>query len=275
MAGSGWRDWVTGELVEEADFQGYVQDQVVGVFADATARDAAITAPAEGMHAYLSDNDVLTFHDGTAWRVLPAKPTQAGDITYFDGTKWVVLPIGSAGQVLRANTGSTAPEWVSANTSAMVLEGAQSTEASTTSTTAVDLASVSGLSISNMYPLIVIGSVRGVNNSGGTASVEFGLKLNSTTLRDGAFGVTLTGGGGTGSGGFWAMIPPRFTSYLRGSQLMAGNFGNGTAGQTHAHLSSADAPTASITSVTVRARCAAASMTAFVDEIYVYSLANA
>ena len=37
------------------------------VFADSTARDTAITSPAEGMFAYLSDTDVLTYYNGSAW----------------------------------------------------------------------------------------------------------------------------------------------------------------------------------------------------------------
>ena len=53
MAGGGWRDWTVGEVVTEALFQSFLQDQALFVFDDAAARDAAIgTAPvSEGMFA--------------------------------------------------------------------------------------------------------------------------------------------------------------------------------------------------------------------------------
>lgn len=67
MAGLGWRDWATGEVVTEANMQGYLQDQTVMAFASAAARDAAVTAPTEGMHAYLADADTITRYNGSAW----------------------------------------------------------------------------------------------------------------------------------------------------------------------------------------------------------------
>jgi len=35
----------------------------------------------------------------------------AGDVLYYDGTTWTRLPKGTAAQVLKMNTGATAPEW--------------------------------------------------------------------------------------------------------------------------------------------------------------------
>ena len=43
MAGLGYISWVEGQLVSQQYFQGYLQDQVIMTFADATARDAAST----------------------------------------------------------------------------------------------------------------------------------------------------------------------------------------------------------------------------------------
>ena len=42
-------------------------DQAIPVFADATARDAAITSPAEGQFAFLKDTDALQYYTGSAW----------------------------------------------------------------------------------------------------------------------------------------------------------------------------------------------------------------
>ena len=67
MAGAGYRTFASGEVLTAANTQTYLMDQSITVFADATARDAAITSPTEGQYAYLKDTDGLTFHNGTAW----------------------------------------------------------------------------------------------------------------------------------------------------------------------------------------------------------------
>jgi hypothetical protein len=51
-----------------------VRDQVITSFATTTARDAAITAPVEGMVAYIGSNDAsegLYTYNGTSWRKGP------------------------------------------------------------------------------------------------------------------------------------------------------------------------------------------------------------
>jgi hypothetical protein len=74
---SGWKSWSIGEVVEADDFQSYVQDQVVQVYADATARSAALgTAVSAGMMSYLQDTGTLQVY-GTAW----ANVSSPGDIT--------------------------------------------------------------------------------------------------------------------------------------------------------------------------------------------------
>jgi len=47
--------WAVGEEVLAADFNDYVQEQVVATFPNAAARAAAITAPIPGMLTYLAD----------------------------------------------------------------------------------------------------------------------------------------------------------------------------------------------------------------------------
>jgi hypothetical protein len=75
---SGWRNWSIGELVEAADFQSFVQDQIVQVYDDATARTTALgTAVAEGMIAYLKDTNAVEYYTGSAWESV----SNPGDIT--------------------------------------------------------------------------------------------------------------------------------------------------------------------------------------------------
>jgi hypothetical protein len=74
---SGWRNWSIGELVEAADFQSFVQDQIVQVYDDATARTTALgTAVAEGMVSYLKDTNAVEVYDSSAWVSIAT-----GDIT--------------------------------------------------------------------------------------------------------------------------------------------------------------------------------------------------
>ena len=65
-AGQGFKTFTTGEVLTAGDVNGYLM-QGINVFADATARDAAITAPAEGQFAYTRDNNSLWYYTGSAW----------------------------------------------------------------------------------------------------------------------------------------------------------------------------------------------------------------
>jgi len=65
-AGQGFKTFVTGEVLTAGDVNGYLM-QGINVFANATARDAAITAPAEGQFAFTKDTNSLWYYDGAAW----------------------------------------------------------------------------------------------------------------------------------------------------------------------------------------------------------------
>ena len=75
--GAGFKVWTTGDLVNASDFNNYIQEQVVMVFDDSTARDSAVSSPEEGMFAYLKDTNDLTYYNGSAW----ASYIGEGDIT--------------------------------------------------------------------------------------------------------------------------------------------------------------------------------------------------
>lgn len=65
--GAGFKVWATGDLINASDFNNYIQEQVVMVFADASARTSAVSSPEEGMFAFLKDSDTLTFYNGSSW----------------------------------------------------------------------------------------------------------------------------------------------------------------------------------------------------------------
>jgi hypothetical protein len=116
--------------------------QGIWVFASNAARDAAVTAPAEGNFAFTKDTNSLWYYDGAAWvasgatgdiegvtagvgisgggtsgtvtvtNSMATAITTAGDTLYGTGAgTFSRLGIGTAGQVLQVNSGATAPEW--------------------------------------------------------------------------------------------------------------------------------------------------------------------
>jgi hypothetical protein len=65
-AGLGYKEFAVGEVLSAANVNGYLMQGVL-VFADATARDAAITSPQEGQFAFTKNNDSLWYYSGSAW----------------------------------------------------------------------------------------------------------------------------------------------------------------------------------------------------------------
>jgi hypothetical protein len=115
-AGQGFKTFATGDVLTAADTNGYLMQGVL-VFASAATRDAAITSPQEGQFAYLKDTNVTTYYTGSAWANLDTTGmtnpmTTTGDTIYSSsGSTPARLGIGTANQVLRVNSGATAPEW--------------------------------------------------------------------------------------------------------------------------------------------------------------------
>ena len=67
MAGAGFKTFAAGEVLTAGDVNTYLMEQAIPVFADATARDAGISSPAEGQHCFLKDTDALQYYTGSAW----------------------------------------------------------------------------------------------------------------------------------------------------------------------------------------------------------------
>lgn len=58
------------ERVDADDWMTYVMNQVIPTFATSTERDAAITSPIAGQHAYISGSQALTMYSGSGWVIV-------------------------------------------------------------------------------------------------------------------------------------------------------------------------------------------------------------
>jgi hypothetical protein len=74
---SGFKTFATGEVLTASDVNNYLMEQSICVFADATARDAAITSPEDGQFVFLSGSSTLQFYGSSAWNNFIGE----GDIT--------------------------------------------------------------------------------------------------------------------------------------------------------------------------------------------------
>jgi len=79
MAGAGLKTFATGDVLTASDVNTYLMQQSIMVFDTATARDAAISSPSEGMFAYTitTPAETLSYYDGSSWTAT----TLAADIT--------------------------------------------------------------------------------------------------------------------------------------------------------------------------------------------------
>jgi hypothetical protein len=121
-AGLGFKTFSTGDVLSATDVNGYLMQGIL-VFASAAARDAAITAPAEGQFAYLKDTNVTTYYTGSAWANVDTTGmtnpmTTTGDTIYSSsGSTPARLGIGTTGQVLTVSAG--VPAWATPTSGSM------------------------------------------------------------------------------------------------------------------------------------------------------------
>jgi hypothetical protein len=189
-AGLGFKDFTTGEVLTAADVDGYLM-QGVWVFANAAARDAAVTSPQEGNFAYLKDTNVTTYYTGSAWANLDTTGmtnpmTTTGDIIYSSpGSTPVRLGIGSTGDVLTVASG--VPSWAApaggASFSGVLLNNSSGTQSISNATnTAItwDLETFD----TNAYHSTVTNTSRITIPAGKAGYYQFGAQLqadNNTT----------------------------------------------------------------------------------------------
>jgi hypothetical protein len=92
--------------LDASDVNTYLMDQSVMTFGSATARDAAIDTPVEGMAAYLNDSNILSLYDGSAWKNSLA--TTGGILQVVSTTKTDSFSASVASQASSLVTGLTA-----------------------------------------------------------------------------------------------------------------------------------------------------------------------
>jgi hypothetical protein len=186
---TGWKQWLSGEVVEHTDFQTYLQDQVVQTYAGTAARSSALgTAVSEGMVSYLEDSNTVQVYDGSAWFTLA--PT-AGTVAYatLAGTADFANQAGTATFANQAGTASyatlagTADYATLAGTAVTISGSITSGQVSGTAVTLADTGTVTNAMLAGS-----IENAKLVNSS---------ITLNGTAVALGG-SATIEGGGGGG-----------------------------------------------------------------------------
>ena len=125
-APAGYRTWSTADLVSASDFSTYVQDQVVGVYTSTSNRSSELASPAEGQISYLTDSNVFSIYNGSAWvdvldvdtiSVSSGNYAITGTLTMNSGGDTFSFPTdrGSSTNVLQSD-GDGTTSWVAATT---------------------------------------------------------------------------------------------------------------------------------------------------------------
>ena len=214
-AGQGFKTFTTGEVLTAGDVNGYLM-QGINVFTNATARDAAITAPAEGQFAFTKDTNSLWYYDGAAWVASGA----AGDIegvtagvgisgggtsgtvtvtnsmaTAIDAKGDLVpgtgadtfarLPVGANATVLTADsTEATGLKWAAASGGALTIAQIASGSLSGAGLTLSGLTSYDSIYVRlyNAYPANPTGLKVTINNNTGANYWHVGAEMDLTAF---------------------------------------------------------------------------------------------
>jgi hypothetical protein len=161
-----FKDFAAGDVLTAADVDNLLMRQTVMRFADATARDTALSAVlAEGMIAYLDDTDEILKYTGATWvNVAPASGPSPDDIITTEGD----LIIGdSSADAVRIGIGAVDTVLTSdGTTAAWVAPGAPSSnwdELATGALTGATTISVTGFASRDKYFLLLNGATVGAN----------------------------------------------------------------------------------------------------------------
>jgi len=123
MPGAGFKTFTAGEVFTATDANTYLMQQAVMVFTNEAARDAAITSPSEGMHAYLTTpttyaatggitagtTGVNCVHNGSKWVCISPVTARTNDNGSTTSTSYTsTLSGGGTNPSVTLETGTTA-----------------------------------------------------------------------------------------------------------------------------------------------------------------------
>ena len=63
----GRKEWAADDVLSAADLEGYLMDQAVTIWPNASTRNSGILAPIEGQISYLQDTNLFQAYSGSAW----------------------------------------------------------------------------------------------------------------------------------------------------------------------------------------------------------------
>jgi len=200
MPASGYKLFVTGDVLTAAQVNDYLMLQTVMVFANSAARTSALSGVlAEGLVSYLKDTDVVEIYTGAAWVSLDDPNAIQNSIVDAKGDIIAAtadntpsrLAVGTNGQVLTADsTAATGLKWATPSAGGggkvlQVVSANYSTSTSNSTSTFADTGLTATITPTlNTSKVLVIVSLNGVSKNAGDSNTSVGLKLlrGATTL---------------------------------------------------------------------------------------------
>lgn len=64
---TGRKTWASDDILTAADIMGYLMDQSVTIWSNASARNSGILSPIEGQITYVQDANLFQAYNGSAW----------------------------------------------------------------------------------------------------------------------------------------------------------------------------------------------------------------
>jgi len=238
-----------------------VMTNVSGTAASLTAGNVSTNANLTGV--VTSTGNATAIADKALAIAKLADGTDGELITWNASGVIAAVAVGDADQVLTSNGAGAAPTFQAAGGGAWRLDGGNSTEGTTTSTSTADVITVGSLSIASPRAVNVRYAFR--KTTGAANDVRVGLKMNSTEVRADSQSNLGTGNAAKEGVAFGEMYV-NVSNYLGSSRWMtAGNHG----GFVEAEM--ADMPTATITDVTGQGLVDDGAITLGMDELIVIS----